>query len=294
MEITLYDQIVERLLADAGLDSLVVDLVDAACQGEAKLEQTLQGNSMQREPRVPAPASGEKQDPPGAYLKTITVAGFRGVGPEAQLDIPPGPGLTLVVGRNGSGKSTFAEALETLLTGESGRWSEARSKLWQQGWRNLHADDEPVRVEASFVVEGRPPIRMTRTWNGQHLEQSTTQLEGAESLASLGWASALTEFRPFISHPELGVLAAEPSRAFDQLHRVLGLGEVTTALGLLTAQRKTYEVRAKAVKERRSELASRAQTLPPPMRGRNGFRLCSTSESRRSMSSRRRCLALRT
>jgi recombinational DNA repair ATPase RecF len=72
-----------------------------------------------------------------AYLRSITVEGFRGVGRPARLDLVPGPGLTLVIGRNGSGKSSFAEALEQLLTGETFRWAH-RTKEWQGGWRNLH------------------------------------------------------------------------------------------------------------------------------------------------------------
>jgi hypothetical protein len=62
----------------------------------------------------------------------ITAQGFRGIGPEATLDLTPSPGLTLVVGRNGSGKSSFAEGLELLLTGDTYRWSQ-RSKVWRDG-----------------------------------------------------------------------------------------------------------------------------------------------------------------
>jgi hypothetical protein len=66
----------------------------------------------------------------------LTAQGFRGIGPPATLDLTPGPGLTLVVGRNGSGKSSFAEGLELPLTGDTYRWSQ-RSKVWRDGWRNL-------------------------------------------------------------------------------------------------------------------------------------------------------------
>src|SRR5579859_2008662 len=59
---------------------------------------------------------------PAVYLSSLEVEGFRGIGEPATLTIDPGPGLTLVVGRNGSGKSSFSEALEMLLTGTNQRW----------------------------------------------------------------------------------------------------------------------------------------------------------------------------
>src|SRR5580704_9119213 len=64
----------------------------------------------------------KKAEPAGVYLRSVTVTGFRGIGARATLPVNPGPGLTLVVGRNGSGKSSFAEALEVLLTGDLKRW----------------------------------------------------------------------------------------------------------------------------------------------------------------------------
>ena len=56
-------------------------------------------------------------EPVGAYLKSISVQGFRGIGPKLTVPLPPGPGLLVIAGRNGSGKSTLAEALEFALTG---------------------------------------------------------------------------------------------------------------------------------------------------------------------------------
>lgn len=76
------------------------------------------------------------------FLAAIHVEGFRGAGPPATLPLRPGPGLTLVTGRNGSGKSSFAEAAELTLTGDSRRWP-GRTVVWRKGWRNLHS---PVKA----------------------------------------------------------------------------------------------------------------------------------------------------
>src|SRR3712207_8206787 len=50
------------------------------------------------------------------------------------LSLQPRPGLTVVVGRNGSGKSSFAEALELLMTGTTKRW-DTKAKAWSSAWQ---------------------------------------------------------------------------------------------------------------------------------------------------------------
>jgi hypothetical protein len=113
------DHVLDRLIADDHGDEPWADLVLAACAGTEVLTAALDGHGT---PRPTREGSGKKDaappEPPGAYLRSITVAylrsitveGFRGIGPAATLTLTPGPGLTLVVGRNGSGKSSFAGA----------------------------------------------------------------------------------------------------------------------------------------------------------------------------------------
>src|SRR5919108_633198 len=112
----------------------------------------------------------------GAFLRSVSVEGFRGIGPARTLELAPGPGLTLVVGRNGSGKSSFAEGLEVLLTGESLRWKD-RAAVWRDGWRNLH--HPAAALSAAFLVEGEPqPCVVTRRWQaGADFETAEVAVE---------------------------------------------------------------------------------------------------------------------
>ncbi|MGC5012314.1 AAA family ATPase [Streptosporangium sp. DT93] len=71
----------------------------------------------------PSPAGSAS--PAGIYLQSITVAGFRGIGRPARLRLTRGNGLIVVTGRDGSGKSSFAEAVELALTGQNSRWNRA-------------------------------------------------------------------------------------------------------------------------------------------------------------------------
>src|SRR5690606_9889363 len=102
-------------LTEQALDAPVVDRVLAALGGEDSLAAVLEGGEVDRPTSTDIPT--EDVEAPGAYLSSIKVEGFRGIGPQSKLELEPGPGLTVVAGRNGSGKSSFAEALEVLLTG---------------------------------------------------------------------------------------------------------------------------------------------------------------------------------
>ncbi len=87
-----------------------------------------------------------------AFLQSITVSGFRGIGPRTTLEVNPYHGITIISGRNGSGKSTVAETLEYALTGTSYRWANKKSQQWGASWRNLHAV-EPASIKVGFAME---------------------------------------------------------------------------------------------------------------------------------------------
>jgi hypothetical protein len=156
----LRDLVLRRLDADNRPEDEWSALVLAALEGPDELEKLLDGRLSPRAPSavtggegsaISAPVAGA---PRNAFLRTITVEGFRGIDPTATLDLTPGPGLNLVVGRNGSGKSSFAEGLELLLTGDTYRWRD-RSRIWRDGWLFVHPDGlkggrvllRPVRLE---------------------------------------------------------------------------------------------------------------------------------------------------
>lgn len=255
------DRLDHRQLADEATDLLL-----AALDGEESLAAQLSGPKAER--YVPAAPDAATKDPVGAYLSEVTVAGFRGIGAPSTLKVEPGPGLTLVVGRNGSGKSSFAEALEVLLTGTLLRWASAPAVV-REGWRSKHASGAP-EVSARFLIEGKGQAVVNRSWpagegNAADVAQSAAwvQLHGEkrDNFGSLGWEGALSEHRPFLSHAELEAFFGTPAALHDLLASVLGLEDLTAADKRLNAARKQREDALAAVKKELAPLAERLQAL---------------------------------
>lgn len=201
---------------------------------------------------VGAGKGGQPSGPGRVYLKSVSVEGFRGIGPRATLYLTPGPGLTVVTGRNGSGKSSFAEAAELALTGENKRWAD-RSAVWREGWRNLHQPD-PAAISVQLTEDGEAgTTTVTRDWaSGAVLESAndsvwTGTTEG--TLAEKGWDRPLELYRPFLSYAELGALVSgRPSNMHDAMQAILGLDLLTGMEKTLTEGRKAAEAEVKAPK----------------------------------------------
>ncbi len=255
------------------------DLVLAACLGDDELAAAI-GGEAPPSGRLAA-ADGGAVEPHSIFLASIAVAGLRGIAGEggatgagdgrngarpARLGLRPGPGLTLVVGRNGSGKSSFAEATELALYGTSRRWQD-REKAYEGGWANLHHDG-PRFVEVRLVEEGlEGETVLRREWpaTGELRTGAVwAQRRGGPRLdpAELGLGGeAIAGWRPFLSYNELGsLLDAGPAKLYDSLSAVLGLEdwvEVGERLGaarkLLDERRKRVEQGAKAL---RAQLAA--------------------------------------
>ncbi|MET8307284.1 AAA family ATPase [Micromonospora sp. NPDC005173] len=282
----LIELIFDRLAADDDVPTETAELVLAALTSEDDLTAALAGTPTRLDPRSPTGDGPADR----IWLKSVTVAGFRGVGPERTLQVDPGPGLTLVVGRNGSGKSSFAEAVELALTGDSARWAD-KTSVWRTGWRNIHNPD-PCWVDVELRVDGvATPTRVNRSWPvGAELadaEVTVTSARGRHTrLSDLGLARPLELYRPFLTAAELGKLAAgTQSQLFDALFAILGLDALTDADQRLLRAARPHDTTIKEVRAQRTALADalagitddRARRTAALLRGRGAVDLAAVT-----------------
>lgn len=254
-EFGLYELLLDRITQDVDLGERATNLLLAAWIGDGELQAVIGGDTVS----FPTAEGPSGPSSPEVFLSAIRVRGFRGVGPQATLPLPPGPGLTLVTGRNGSGKSSFAEAAELTLTGDCGRWS-GRTAVWRDGWRNLHYPTEST-VAVDLVSAGTAgSTRIMRTWQrDDDLTDSiwTRQLHGAkrEPFDAAGWREDLLAYRPFLSYRELGnLISGKPSELHDALKSVLGLGPLAAAQERLTRAKRLLAEPERAASKVRKEL----------------------------------------
>ncbi|MEN3538110.1 AAA family ATPase [Microbispora sp. ZYX-F-249] len=209
----------------------------------------------------------ESPDVSGIYLGAVSVRGFRGVGRAARLPLTPGNGLTLVTGRNGSGKSSFAEAVEMALTGENSRWRD-RSQIWTGGFANLHAGVSPeIEVELAIAGDSEPSVvRLTWTGDRHDATAATVTRPGRPEapLATLGLTRAMTDHRPFLPYAELGTALDRPTEIHDKISAILGLGRLADACTILHDQALALEKTARAPRQALPALLARLAGVADP------------------------------
>ncbi|MBW1738367.1 MAG: AAA family ATPase [Deltaproteobacteria bacterium] len=160
-------------------------------------------------------------------LKKLTIRGFRGFCDEQPIELDSN--VILIYGLNGSGKSSFTEALEWLFFGEISRQrlSRCRSEYQHEEYlRNLFYADKVnpfVEVEAKIGSVSRI-IRKEITDGGiKHFVDGNEVPDFSELDLNLE-----SYFRPMLAQTEIKALVdTEQKDRWEQLSSILGQDELT-------------------------------------------------------------------
>ncbi|MGK5673344.1 AAA family ATPase [Micromonospora sp. URMC 106] len=252
--LTLYQELSDRLQRSR-VPRAVSELVLAAFRGEQVLDAVLRGEALPPSPE-PGEAGGAM---PQAFLEEVRVAGFRGIGQRVTVGRLPKTGLTVFVGRNGSGKSSIAEAVEYALTEDSLRWAQ-RPPAFREGWRNLHHDGAS-EIRLSLRLDSGQQVTTHRTWPAEATDLTSATVTTTTGGAAMPpgqvpqWIGQAARYRPFLSARDLErVITAKPAELYDAIAPILGLGPLRDTDARLQQRRKVYDDRAKALKAAFTEL----------------------------------------
>jgi len=217
-----------RLEADGSADEAWATLVLAASEGATRSKRCWRGEASRRgrRPLAPLPC-------PSAPSFSRSPSRGSAVSVPADTRAAAGSGLTLVVGRNGSGKSSFGRGTRGPAHGDSLRWKE-RAAVWREGWRNLH--HPAAALDATFLVEGEsaPCVRVAAVGGrgGVRRREGGGPAAGRERVRPRvpGVDRRPAHASPFLSYNELGSLLDEgPSKLYDALSSILGLEDLVAA-----------------------------------------------------------------
>jgi DNA repair exonuclease SbcCD ATPase subunit len=201
-------------------------------------------------------------------LDYVEVCGFRGF--RDKLRVTFGSGFTVVVGRNGVGKSTLFDAVEYALTGSIDKYTVERAAqeslsdyLW---WRGSG------KAEAYYVIAA------FKDATGEVFTIKRTRESGADKTASEIEAALCKELRPedalrqlcrtsIIRDEWIAALSVDLSdtERFEHVRGALGLGQgaafAAKAKAVLKAAESTYTVRKGVYEEARNQVTRAIKEL---------------------------------
>lgn len=195
-------------------------------------------------------------------LERIVVQAFRGYPSRAEISLSGD--VVLLVGENGTGKTSLTEAFEWALFGSIVRKERSKTRGEYQGsaWiRSVHAPaDVETFVEVTLVKgNARHVVRRALAGNGTEL---TVDGKLAEDVGILGLETE-DAFRPFLGQCEIQALIdSEQQSRWEQLSAILGFarfGQLRERLQRL----RTDTDRDEQVKRLRDRVARAVQPLTP-------------------------------
>ena len=235
----------DALSRDRPRSPRVAQFIEAAARGEQELEDSLDG--VLADDESPVQGTGSALRGP-LYLRRLTVSGFRGIGPGISVEFEPSPGLTVIFGPNGTGKSSLIEALELAMCGKLRR-VEGRTVVWKQAIGNLH--QRPVRIAVDFEAltgTSQPPaVQIRATSPRDPMKSLDIEFLARRPEVRPAWARATVIHRPLLTGEELQrAFAGRASDLHDSIFEILGLGTLLPVRDLLIAARRKRETALKA------------------------------------------------
>lgn len=149
-------------------------------------------------------------------LDSVEVSGHVGVGSEpVRLSFGGGTGIVVVTARNGTGKTSIADALRHVLSGG-------------QTYSNKLASDNLDCPDRNICVNLRAGSKMVRVRCRDDQPFTWSNEAGVEIDPPAGWAADYLRYVPILLYPEVSSTIEDPTKLHNFLKGGLDLGVPTT------------------------------------------------------------------
>jgi len=206
------------------------------------------------------------------FLKHINIPSFRNYISDFKLDIPDGPGLTVLVGANGLGKSSILHAVEWGLTGKVERIEKADATAKER--LTAVGDSSAVKLVFSDGFEIDRNLNLTTSNNFSALDKEIRKRLVHESWSNLSDLVASLQFTHFRGQCALQHFSNQDGKErYRRLEGVSRIGQLTAIQHKLGRQKtdnafknvkNSIEEKMNALKEthnRFTELLKQKETL---------------------------------
>lgn len=174
-------------------------------------------------------------------LREITISGFRGFKDKQTLNLEEN--VILVRGLNGSGKSSFVEALEWLFFDEISRKKKSfcKSEYVGEFLRNLHCEKTLETYVEVLADIGGKEVRLKKKWMSPQKNECYVDDSPVKDFSALGISFAGV-YKPILAQVEIKhYVETDPKDRWEETNKILGLGvlsEFRTALQELLNSKK--------------------------------------------------------
>ncbi len=196
-------------------------------------------------------------------FRKLTIKGFRGFNEEQSILLDSD--LVLIYGLNGSGKSSFTEALEWLFFGDISRQrlSRCKSEYQYENYLNnlFYTGPDHSFVEIEGTIAGKPiVIRKELTASGDLLYVDNKPVSSLQGLN----LNLQNYFRPMLAQTEIKALVdSEQKDRWVQLSSILGQDDLTKLReSLVSLKNSKRDESYKKQDERRGAILNNMEEIP--------------------------------
>ncbi|ACP23941.1 hypothetical protein NGR_c01380 [Sinorhizobium fredii NGR234] len=194
------------------------------------------------------------------FLRSVELSNFRVYGDSYVFELPAEPGVTLITGANGLGKTSFFDGVEWALTGQVGRFSDIRTDSRRREadpLTRLGAPENSHRVALAFT-DGEPIDRGCGFLPTEHEVAALLKQERWPAISNLHGYLSITHFLGQASTRRFSL--REPKAQWEALKGPAGVDRINSLRERVSGQG-ARQAFTRAIRDRTLRLEKASEAL---------------------------------